>query len=188
MTKARTRSVTGKRKATFGWQNCGMNENLFDPMLNEIQAAVDAGAWQVALLSALTIPDVCSSMQSQNGRTTGSKYRAWVETWMGADYPLLDAEDLWHMRCSMLHQGQSKSKKYERIIFANAGSNILHNNIMDRALNLHLPYFIKDIIQAARDWENAKRGTPAFEQNSSSLIRWHSNGLEPYIIGVPVLG
>lgn len=142
----------------------------------------------LALTGTLALPDMCAALESDIGTTTGARYKAWVSTWIAPEYADLDADELWRLRCSMIHQGRSETADYERIIFVapNSGTSF-HNNVFDNALNLDLPTFCGDVMDAVRRWETSMQGNANYELNIQSLMRWHPKGLSPYIVGVPVL-
>ncbi|ANA85427.1 hypothetical protein BOWSER_32 [Gordonia phage Bowser] len=159
-----------------------------DHIFNEIRAAVNGNAWILALFGTLAIPDICAALGSPNGKTTGEKYRRWIYHNLRAEYPQLDPAELWQMRCSMLHQGSSKTATYARVIFvAPFQGNVFHNNVINDALNLDLPTFCADVISAGERWYAANQHVDHVAQNLESLVRWHDNGLPPYIVGAPVL-
>lgn len=156
--------------------------------MREIEAAVEGRAWMLALAGTLALPDMCAAMESDNGKTTGARYKAWVETWLGGTYETLDSDELWQLRCSMLHQGRSKTRTYERVVFvAPFNGNVFHNNVINDALNLDLPTFCADVIAAVHSWRETMASNPNYVRNSSALMRWHPDGLPPYIVGAPVL-
>lgn len=156
--------------------------------MNEIKAAVDGQAWMLALTGVLSLPDMCAALESENGKTTGQKYKAWVRAWLGDKYTTIDPDDLWQLRCSMLHQGRSKTATYSRIIFV-APNNVFsgHNNILNDALNLDLPTFCQDVLTAVKQWQKSMEGNSHYLINSIGLMRWYPHGLPPYIVGPPVL-
>jgi hypothetical protein len=39
-----------------------------------------------ALLLALTLPDICAALESQDGRSTPGRYKAWFNTWLRKKY------------------------------------------------------------------------------------------------------
>lgn len=47
--------------------------------LDEILRSVEAGTYLLALLGALTIPDVMAALSSEDGESNGDRYRAWFD-------------------------------------------------------------------------------------------------------------
>jgi hypothetical protein len=165
-----------------------------DPMstiLGEIQKALDAGLHYLAVASALSLPDVCAALESPTGTTSGAQYKAWYDAWLAPLYPNITGDDIYSLRCGVVHQGRFGHPKmqYSRVLFTipNASRNVFHNNILDDALNLDAPTFCKDIIASVMKWYEAKKTDPAVEVNLPRLLRLHPNGLPPYMVGMPLI-
>lgn len=159
-----------------------------DDLMREIRAAIGGGAWVLALFGTIALPDICAALGSLNGQSTGSKYKNWVRGNLSDKYPHLDPEELWQMRCSLLHQGNSSTRSYSRVVFvAPGGGNVFHNNVLNDALNLDLPTFCEDVMSAAESWFEANATNPTVAKNAESLVRWHRGGLSPYVVGLDVL-
>lgn len=47
-----------------------------EQFIKEICAAVDGGAWILALAGMLALPNMCAAIESPNGKTSGPKYRS----------------------------------------------------------------------------------------------------------------
>jgi hypothetical protein len=164
-------------------------------LLDQIDAASDAYLYYVAFASALTVPDMCAGLEASRGNATGARYRAWFDKWVGPRYmragePTLDGDAWYRLRCSLLHQGSAfpEGGRFTRVLFIEPTSGILvHNNVMDDALNIDVKVFCRDITESARAWLATVIGTEPFETNSSRFIRRHSYGLPDYIRGVPVI-
>jgi hypothetical protein len=73
---------------------------------DEIEKALAAGVYYLALMTALSLPDVCAALESPNGATNGAKYKAWYGVWMAPSYPEMTAEDIYGLRCGIVHQGR----------------------------------------------------------------------------------
>lgn len=50
-------------------------------ILKEIERALDAKLYYLALQVSLTLPDICAALQSDDGRASKSKYIAWYDTY-----------------------------------------------------------------------------------------------------------
>ena len=51
----------------------------------EIERALDAGLYYLALVCTLTLPDICAALESPTGDTSGKsgeKYKKWCATWL----------------------------------------------------------------------------------------------------------
>ena len=169
-------------------------------LLNQIEAALAADLYYVALFASLAIPDVCGALQAPDGVATGARYADWFDQYVAPKYtaagsPSLSGPQCYAFRNAMLHQGRlqpDKYVRYSRLFFIEPGPAtrgiLMHNNIMNDALNIDVRIFCKDIVDAARAWLNRAEGTEPYETNASTSVRRHPNGLPPYVVGVPIIG
>jgi hypothetical protein len=161
--------------------------------LIQIKRALDENLYYLSLFSVLTIPDLCGALSSENGEASAEKYKTWFDKYVAAKYNgFLLGEDCYRFRCSMLHQGSSQlsRSRYERIIFVEpSGSNniIMHNNIINNALNIDVRIFCQSMIDSAEQWLAENERTELYENNYSKFMKRYPNGLTPYIVGVPVI-
>ena len=92
----------------------------------------------------------------------------------------------------MLHQGSTRHRNspYTRIVFAEPGDSrlILHNNILNGALNIDVRIFCEDVCQAAELWWQGAATSPNVEKNLERFVTRYPHGLAPYIVGIPVIG
>ena len=160
-------------------------------LTDEIERAISSGLYYLAIMSSLALPDICAALESPDGETRGSRYKQWCEQWFVRLYPRLTSDDLYYMRCGLVHQGRSGHPKsqYSRVIFTIpiASGNYFHNNVANDALNLDAPTFCRDMIGATTRWYIAKQADPNVVANLPRLMRLHPNGLAPYMVGMPVI-
>ena len=162
-------------------------------VIQQIRAANGAGLYYVALFSALALPDICAALESANGQASKDKFIAWFDAHVAPRYNgFLDGETCYYFRCSILHQGSTQHPRgrYSRIIFVEPGRSggILHNNIINDALNIDARIFCEDLCGAAERWWQAASAQPNVQANLPRFVRRHPTGLAPYIGGVPVIG
>lgn len=161
-------------------------------LLTEIESALDAGLYYMALQSTLTLPDICSTLESPKGETTGAQYIAWYNT--HAKEPgcaAMTGEVCWRLRCSYLHEGNTQNPRspFSRILFSVTDHRhvILHNIIVDDVMNVDLVIFCRNVISSVRKWEAKMKDNPTFLNNYKKLIKTHPMGLAPYITGIPII-
>lgn len=162
-------------------------------LLDQIQIGLEDNLYYLSLFVALSIPDICGAIESQNGEASGKKYADWFDEYVAPKYnSFLSGDDCYKFRCSLLHQGSSQHPKsnYSRIFFIEPSSttNILHNNIINDALNIDVSIFCRDIITGANNWLQKIENTQLYKTNYDKFMRRYPNGLKPYIVGVPVIG
>src|SRR5207244_2499999 len=123
----------------------------------------------------------------------GARYASWFDRWVAGRYVgTLTGEDAYRFRCSMLHQGRTSHPggRYSRIIFVEPGAApglLMHNNVLNDALNLDVGRFCRDVCEGALAWRAEAQSTPQYERNLKAFVSRHDNGLPPYIVGVPVI-
>src|SRR5437899_735182 len=84
-------------------------------LMNQIHQALVAGAYMPALMVTLAPPDICGALGSNDGRASGSKYKAWLVDWFELNAGTAaarkiggnEAASLYGFRCSLLHQGSA---------------------------------------------------------------------------------
>lgn len=165
-------------------------------LLSQIQAALSFNLYYVSLYAALAVPDICGAIDADDGLATRASYSAWFDRFVAPKYvilgrPSLTGQDCYYFRCSLLHQGSAQNPKsrFSRIIFVEptVGNVVMHNNIMDDALNIDVRLFCCDIVDGALLWLDKVEGTEKFERNSAKYMRRHPDGLPPYVVGLPVI-
>ncbi len=161
--------------------------------LEQIEIGLKVNLYHLSLLAALTIPDICGAIGSENGLAHPDKYKDWFNKYIGHKYRgFLTAEDCYLFRCSLLHQGSSQHPKsgYSRVIFVepSATTSVFHCNIMNDALNIDVRIFCNDIIEGAKAWLQQYEETELYKKNYDKFMHRYPNGLAPYIVGVPVIG
>ena len=103
-------------------------------LLGELEGALNAELYTLALVGALAIPDIAGALESNNGEATRARYEAWFDAnvpphlqamqggaQVGTPRPLNGA-NCYRFRCSLLHQGAIEDQKpdpttYRRLIF-----------------------------------------------------------------------
>jgi hypothetical protein len=162
-------------------------------VIQQVRTSNEAGLYYVALFSALALPDICAALESDNGQASKDKYVSWFNTHVASRYNgFLDGETCYYFRCSMLHQGSTQHPRgqYSRIIFVEPGQSgiVLHNNIMNDALNIDVHIFCEDLCAAAESWWRTESSDLNVQTNLQRFVTRHPDGLTPYISGVPVIG
>ena len=133
-------------------------------LLEAVQKSCDEGNWYAALYVALTLPDICASMETSKKDGIGERYRAWFDRHLAATYTqdlggrkkqFLTARDMWKLRCRLLHTGSDEIAAVpqpggiSRFKFSTTGP---HCNAVDDVLCLDVATFCSDVCNAARAW------------------------------------
>ena len=163
-----------------------------EDLLVQIELALKCNLYYLALQSALTLPDICSSLINVDGTTSGSQYISWFDDHAKEDGDCaISGSDCYKFRCSNLHQGSSINSRssYSRIMFIEPViTNIsIHNCIMNDALCIDLNRFCNNLISAVRTWLVLVKNDSNFKKNYPKLIKRYPDGIAPYIGGLPVI-
>lgn len=162
----------------------------------EIHQALSWGFNYLAVTTALTLPDICGSLESADGRASSSRFKAWCDAWFiprGYD-GWMTAEDLYQLRCGIVHQGRMGTPKmqYNRVGFVT--SEAIHrfvssNNggVPERMLLLSASIFSRDMTDGVAAWQAAKGNDPNVVANLALLLRNRPNGVPPHVVGMPVI-
>lgn len=160
-------------------------------LLTEVEAALSASLYYMAVVLALMIPDICGALASADGVSSGLKYKNWYNANLASQYPSLSAHDCYKLRCGVVHQGRlgHPDMQYSRVLFTlpNAQNNHYHNNIVQGALNLDAACFCRDVTDAARRWYAAHHNDSSVRVNLPHLVRFRPEGISPYMVGMPLI-
>lgn len=160
--------------------------------MEEIQLAIDAQLWRLALFGVMTLPDIAAALGSADGNTNGARYRAW---WT-ANVPqqrqrYLPAAEAWKLRCSMLHQasGLQQEQTDRRVVFILDGP-VTTDGRADGPGSLviaDLARFTKDVLGATRSWLRAAENNANYQRNVDRLVQVRPEGFPPVLGGMTVL-
>jgi hypothetical protein len=137
-----------------------------DVILTEVDRALNACFFYLAVANCLGLPDICAAMESADGETTGNRYKTWYDKWMAAAYQEITSVDMYSLRCGVIHQGVMTHRKmqYDRIVFGipDVRSVYIHRMVTLYG-GLQVLMIDEDVDAAQRLFEAKKRGdTKAF--------------------------
>lgn len=161
-----------------------------EELIKQIRAASSQGLYYLALLGALTLPDICAALGSENGRASGPKYKKWVE----ANVPeqAENAEMIFGLRCSLMHQGRAMPKgSHFPVAFMAPGMGQLHNLSTvvgdDQIGWLSIEAVVEEMAVAAEKWLEEFGTTQLVVRNLEKFARLRPEGLPPHVVGGPVI-
>lgn len=166
-------------------------EHLPSPLyglLNQINQAAKGGLHLVAISMAVALPDICASLISEDGRTSPDRYKEWCRANLAFNF--LTPEDLYSMRCGVLHNGRFGDMKHNvaRVVFVPPMEN--GNQVADCRSNDAFLYsvvpFCETVTKAVFDWLEQNREDPFVKVNIERLMQYR-NGLPPHIVGAEVI-
>ncbi|MBT6050130.1 MAG: hypothetical protein HOG49_25320 [Candidatus Scalindua sp.] len=175
-------------------------------LLDQVKKGLDAGLYQLALFVALCVPDICGAVESEDGKASGEKYKAWIkqnltEKWPDKYKDQFTPEKIYQFCCALLHQGKTKHENstYLRILFLEPKGlkqkNITLNThccevgteTKSMSLLIDIEQFCNDIIEATQAWIKRNETNQNFKKNYKNLIIRYPEGIEP-VLGSPVIG
>jgi hypothetical protein len=191
-------SGQGKRSGTIS----SVGSANVDDLVQQMRLALAAGAYMPSLMVALTIPDICGAVSSDNGRSSGAKYKSWLTEWVRlVEHPAIDtslgpdeAELIYGFRCSLLHQGSAHPHGGGppiAFIEPAPGASQLHNLstvVGDSTIFwLSVPAFVEAIAAGVDRWWAAVGTTATVSRNMERYARRRPEGLPPHAGGAPVI-
>lgn len=169
-------------------------------LISQTRKAVEAELYYLALMSALTIPDIAAALESADGRANGRRYAAWYEHWVrprlvetrGRASPF-SGEQCYGYRCALLHQGRSQRKDdaFSRIMFVEPGRphyGLHYSLAAGTVLMIQLDEFVTEVLDGCLLWLEARIGSEPFETNYRHFMQLYPDGLTPHMVGGPVIG
>jgi hypothetical protein len=152
--------------------------------------AVKDGNLYVALSLALTLPDICGSIEAP-AKKSRERYEAWYKTWLEPTYTtFLAAADCFQLRCSLLHSGSSdidenKIIDIESIKFFDetvkghcnyVGGNRINGVLQLTYLQLNAARFCLDVFEAVEKWDVSVAHDKVIQAEMEKLLFIHSAG------------
>jgi hypothetical protein len=163
-------------------------------VLLEIEGALKAHLYYLALMSTLTLPDICAALEDKDGRTNQTKFEAWYNKHLAPHYGFLTASDCYGLRCGVTHQGIIKTdttrqkSQHKRVLFMlpNTQAKYTNSQFIDSEVYVtDLVEFCRDVVARVKAWARAENGNPVVKANAARLMHYYHEGLEP-ITGLPL--
>lgn len=164
-------------------------DSPLDQILGEIVVA-SSTLPLLAVAMTVALPDICVSLESEDGRSDGVRYRRWcADNLPESKFSYVSPDDLWSMRCGVLHNGRFGDMKHEvkRVIFTLPNSSVSFTNcLVGDAYLTDAASFCQAFTEAVRQWSEANRAHPIVKANLPRLFQYRDE-LPPYIRGVRMI-
>ena len=172
-------------------------------LIDAVHAALDQQNWYAALMTALTLPDICGDLE-EPGSQSGQRYRAWFDRYLAeryvargmpqpmpspdgtrtmiveADVVFLSALDCYVLRCAYLHNGsfdvtgQRKRDVLDGFIFVAPRPYVRqHCNRINDALQLQVDVFCRELTDGVKKWLDDVAGNAAVQQRMQAMAYIH---------------
>ncbi len=138
-------------------------------LLSALRRCVKEENWYAAITMALTLPDICGSIDSPGRRNSEARSVAWFDryvshayrdTFEGVEYIFMTGGDCYALRCAALHQGtfdvsdQRARDVVERFILHHSGVIRFHKVRQGKKLVIDLTTFCLDVAAGVETWES----------------------------------
>ena len=87
---------------------------MINRLIDEINTALNGGLYITALISALTLPDVCGKAEHPQLQTS-ARYTKWYDVFVKDGS--LSADDVYALRCGLVHEGSVEPKRMDNVKF-----------------------------------------------------------------------
>ena len=168
-----------------------MPEHPMEATLQQIEKAIQAELYYVAIVMALTLPDICAALETENAYSGRDEYKKWYRENLAGKFPAMSDADCYSLRCGVVHKGNLglKGSEFSRVVFSlpNSRRITMHNNIMNDSLQFDAVQFCHEIIASVRAWYNTHAGNENVQRNLPNIIQLRPEGLAPYIVGLPII-
>lgn len=88
---------------------------MINRLINEIENSLQNGNYLIALMAALTLPDICGKAEYPNEQKPSIRYIRWYDEWIGKSETYKDSKTpfptggiVYELRCSFAHEGSPK--------------------------------------------------------------------------------
>jgi hypothetical protein len=179
-------------------------------ILREVELALEHKLYYLAIAVSLSLPDICACLEFDPDNPQWANkdtYARWVDA--NINFNTIAGEDLYRLRCGVLHFGNFEHKKsaFDRVIFVGPESSIKMHDVVitvdsnavfsgipatqlrvaGNLLHMDVVLFCKTVTDAVKTWAVAKADDPNVQHNLPRLIRYRPEGLPPFSIGVPTI-
>jgi len=145
----------------------------FSVYTDQIPLLIGAKAYWALLHFIIIFPDICGALESSDGEATRGGYKKWAQRYMGDSF--LSGEELYDMRCLLLHQGRTLgTKRYTNYKFSQPDSNgasVHKNNHSDGSIDIDVHMLAGEMQHGLDKWFDDIAKNP----NSISSINVEKN-------------
>lgn len=162
--------------------------------IDSVKHSLDNNNYFAAIMVSLTLPDICSKIEYGNTEGNKKRYEKWIRNYFlhmlnkeikNIDY--LTPENIYQLRCSMLHEGSNKAKtnlntlNIDEIIpykndvdwdyIAISDTKILSTSEKKTTLFLDVEFFCKQILNSVENWLEERDDIDQVNLELFSIVR-----------------
>lgn len=159
--------------------------------LQQIELALQAKLYYLAVVMALTLPDICAALEDERAYSGREEYKKWYRENLADKFPFMSDADAYSLRCGVVHKGnlgvRSKGSSFARVVFTLPQKGFMHNNVANDVLQFDVLRFCNDVIAAVRVWFEKTEDNRTVKANLPNLIQFRPDGFPPLFVGLPVI-
>jgi hypothetical protein len=147
-------------------------------LLTQINKAAEGGLDLLAVSMAVALPDICAALISDDGRTNRALYKAWCAANLKADFAHLTPDDLYSMRCGVLHNGRLGDGKstIKRVVLLPPGGSTFTDCTADDGTYVYSTIeFCRNFNRAVVAWYEANQRHPNVQKHVLQLMQYRSS-------------
>ena len=163
-------------------------EEKLNPLITSVNISLINKNFYAALTTALTLPDICASLQN-GGRTSRIYYTEFIKEYFlpihSYDEDFVEASDFYALRCAVLHNSTTniEEQRARKIInkfvltYSTTGNIFLHNNYSinnggtnKKNLNIDISEFCLEIIDAVNSFKFLNNDNEAINKTASEMM------------------
>lgn len=155
--------------------------------LDSIELSIKNKNWQAALISSLTLPDICGYIEEPTMHSN-RRYKAFFNRYVSKFYSRLDLQtekekimlngsDAYALRCAYLHSGKSliteqrAQEVLEDFKFVSISNGRVHNNRNNNQLQLQVDVFCRDICEGVVEWAMEHKENHAMVNRAEQMMK-----------------
>lgn len=204
--KEQEETIYRERLLAFAKSKLSITKPRLLQFTKSIEESLISKNYFAALTIALTLPDICCSLEDENRRTSGKKYAEWFQKYVGSKYTskighekvetiFLSGEECFALRCTYLHKGINHIEDERILKDYEGGSNKIEfmaemNSdcvIVNGVLLLKLENFCCNIIKGVNQWLSDKKDDFIIRKRISEIPEIYTSSFSP-IPGVLIGG
>jgi hypothetical protein len=164
--------------------------------LREVERLIEAEFYYAAVIIALTLPDICASLESEKAYSGRDEYKKWYRENLADKYPSMSDEMAYSLRCGVVHKGNTEIKTKSKSVASRVAFTLphprmnitLHNCMVgDDLLQFDAGTFCRDLVAAVRNWCEKTTGDPNVRKNLQGLVRLRPDGFPGVVADLPVI-
>ena len=153
-------------------------------LIESVKKSISNENYIAALYLAVTLPDICARIESDDNKTSKIKYTTWFDTYLSEHYKrkigrekeehaFLTGDDLYALRCAVLHEGrlnissQRAQKVHEKFFFTIGHP---HLRQINSVLQLDLKFFCEEICTGVSKWLKVNKDNKKIKEKLKELM------------------